>query len=588
MKKGLCTMLLTVIAAAAVFCCAAKAEAASLIISPGQQIIEHKPVDQTDLTMGIVAPTGLEASSNVPGRVVLTWRDNSSNENAFVIERKLAGFNYQQVATVSANATSYEEDELSTFPVHPGETYYYRVRAVNKNAQSDCSNEVSVTVNNDYPVIPPCNLKAETDVSGDVKLTWMDRSNNETKFVLERMKAGGNYQPIVELPPDTTEYLDQSIQLDKGVRYDYRIMAVNNVGAAYATGFAAFWMPSAKPSAPKSFMSLDQTDSSIQLSWKDTADNEAGFRIGRKKTNSSEQFPPYYAPTAAVGPNVTTYTDTGLEPDTEYTYEIDAYNAAGPSTALIINTFTRPKPPILTAKAVSGSEVLLTWSDQTSNKFYKYEIERKKEGEQFFTLLTELSAGEHSYSDKAVTMGKKYYYRISCHSHLMYPSSYSEEVSVIPLNSYQLPQQGTGSHSNITGNAVAAKNVVRLQVGQTSYRVNDEIRQMDTAPVIQEGRTMLPVRYVAEPLGATVAWDALTQKVAVSLSDIVIELQIGNNTALINGQKTMIDPGNPAVAPIISAEGRTLLPLRFISENLGCQVEWDPVLQEVKINYTNP
>lgn len=63
---------------------------------------------------------------------------------------------------------------------------------------------------------------------------------------------------------------------------------------------------------------------------------------------------------------------------------------------------------------------------------------------------------------------------------------------------------------------------------------------------------------------------------------------IGQNTALVNGVEKQIDADNSSVAPLIIPPGRTMLPLRFISENLGCQVEWDSGLREVKVTYPKP
>ncbi len=56
-------------------------------------------------------------------------------------------------------------------------------------------------------------------------------------------------------------------------------------------------------------------------------------------------------------------------------------------------------------------------------------------------------------------------------------------------------------------------------------------------------------------------------------------------TARVNGVNTPIDSSNPNVAPIIVPPGRTMLPLRYIAENLGCQVDWNQALQEVKAAY---
>ena len=63
-----------------------------------------------------------------------------------------------------------------------------------------------------------------------------------------------------------------------------------------------------------------------------------------------------------------------------------------------------------------------------------------------------------------------------------------------------------------------------------------------------------------------------------------IELWIGKSQAKINGQSVAIDPDNPAVMPLI-INGRTMMPLRFIAENLGCEVEWVGQNNQVIIRY---
>ncbi|HPP44067.1 MAG TPA: copper amine oxidase N-terminal domain-containing protein [Caldisericia bacterium] len=107
---------------------------------------------------------------------------------------------------------------------------------------------------------------------------------------------------------------------------------------------------------------------------------------------------------------------------------------------------------------------------------------------------------------------------------------------------------------------------------------------MDVPPIIIEGRTLLPIRWVAEPLGAEVGWDGVERKVTVSLGDIHIELWIGKSIAKINGVNKAIDPDNPKVVPIIK-NGRTMLPVRFVAENLGCEVGWDAYTKTVTITY---
>ena len=124
---------------------------------------------------------------------------------------------------------------------------------------------------------------------------------------------------------------------------------------------------------------------------------------------------------------------------------------------------------------------------------------------------------------------------------------------------------------------------LKLYLGNISYLVNGEMRTMDASPVLQNNRIFLPVRYVAEPLGAVPVWSQAEQKVTVVYGTTVIELWVGNNTAKVNGVEKMIDPDNPNVKPVIVPPGRTMLPLRFLGESLGCEVVWTQSLQEATL-----
>ncbi len=121
-------------------------------------------------------------------------------------------------------------------------------------------------------------------------------------------------------------------------------------------------------------------------------------------------------------------------------------------------------------------------------------------------------------------------------------------------------------------------------VDKTNYVLNSFPFTMDSAPIIKDGRTLLPVRYVAEPMGANISWDNHTKKVTISLGPTVIELWVGKSVARVNGKDTLIDSQNSKVVPII-INGRTLLPLRFISETLGAKVLWNEKDRTISVNY---
>ena len=107
---------------------------------------------------------------------------------------------------------------------------------------------------------------------------------------------------------------------------------------------------------------------------------------------------------------------------------------------------------------------------------------------------------------------------------------------------------------------------------------------MDSPPVIKNNRTLLPIRAIIESLGGTVSWDATERKVTVSLGSTNIELWIGKSIAKVNGVDTPIDSSNPKVVPEI-INSRTMLPLRFVTESLGCSVDWNATTKTITIKY---
>ncbi len=132
-----------------------------------------------------------------------------------------------------------------------------------------------------------------------------------------------------------------------------------------------------------------------------------------------------------------------------------------------------------------------------------------------------------------------------------------------------------------------AQTVIILQVGEASMMVNgvtQAIDQQGTVPVIVESRTFLPVRAIVEALGGSIAWTAAEQKVTIIMGSDVIELFIGKSTARVNGLSVSIDPANAKVTPRIVG-GRTMLPVRFITERLGGTVVWNDATKTATLTF---
>ncbi|WP_025027117.1 stalk domain-containing protein [Caldalkalibacillus mannanilyticus] len=99
----------------------------------------------------------------------------------------------------------------------------------------------------------------------------------------------------------------------------------------------------------------------------------------------------------------------------------------------------------------------------------------------------------------------------------------------------------------------------------------------DQPAIIKNNSTMVPLRAIFEELGATIEWNAAEKTVVAVKDDRHISLKIGDSTAMINGEKIQLS----TPAQIIG--GRTLVPLRFVSEALGAKVSWDGATKTVYI-----
>lgn len=117
-----------------------------------------------------------------------------------------------------------------------------------------------------------------------------------------------------------------------------------------------------------------------------------------------------------------------------------------------------------------------------------------------------------------------------------------------------------------------------LTINDKAAKVFGESKANDVAPIIRNDRTMLPARFVAENLGATVEWDETAPGiVTITKDDVKIVIYIGEDSAVVNGEKVKLD------SPAFIENDRTYTPIRFIAENLGATVEWNEEAQTVTI-----
>jgi len=135
-----------------------------------------------------------------------------------------------------------------------------------------------------------------------------------------------------------------------------------------------------------------------------------------------------------------------------------------------------------------------------------------------------------------------------------------------------------------TPDAMAEEVFSSFKIGEEVYTATDgTTKTMDVAPEINDGRTFVPVRYLAYSLGVTeegIQWDATTQSATIAQDDIAVTMAIGDSTLVANGELQEMD-----TIPYLK-DGRTMLPARWVAEPLGATVEWDEVTQQTTIKFT--
>lgn len=99
----------------------------------------------------------------------------------------------------------------------------------------------------------------------------------------------------------------------------------------------------------------------------------------------------------------------------------------------------------------------------------------------------------------------------------------------------------------------------------------------DVPPQIVDGRTLVPMRAIFEAFGAVVEWDNDTRTATAHKDGLEMALTLGSTTAYVNGEARELD------VPALSIEGRTMVPVRFVSETLHAEVLWEEETRTVQV-----
>lgn len=139
---------------------------------------------------------------------------------------------------------------------------------------------------------------------------------------------------------------------------------------------------------------------------------------------------------------------------------------------------------------------------------------------------------------------------------------------------------GRDTATNNFEDVVNMLNSISYEQGEIKININNERIYPDSAPMLISGRTLVPIRAVAEKMGYTVTWDGANQLVTLTSADGATSLffGIGENVAFKNDQAFELD------VPAVIVNGRTYLPLRAVGESMDARVDWNGAERTVEIH----
>ncbi|MDX1961978.1 MAG: lamin tail domain-containing protein [Pirellulales bacterium] len=289
------------------------------------------------------------------------------------------------------------------------------------------------------PAVPASasGLTAMAASTSSVRLDWMDNSNGESQFLIERSTNNLTFAQIGVTAKNTTTYLDTTVT--NGATYYYRVRSANVTGSSAPSNTATHTVNYLAPVTPGNLSATPSSTTSISLNWLDLSTNETLFKLQRSVDNIN------FVHLVNVAPNNTTFEDTGLTTGTTYYYRLATENASGVSTYTATASATPDLPPLITPSGLqaviqSPAQIFLSWIDNNTTET-GYLVERSTDGVNFNPLVT-LPANSTSHLDGQLQSFVTYTYRVRA-------------VRNASQSSPSGAAGGTPTLSQVTGTAVA-------------------------------------------------------------------------------------------------------------------------------------
>ncbi|HOM01569.1 MAG TPA: fibronectin type III domain-containing protein [Acetivibrio sp.] len=377
--------------------------------SPVYSIYTGRPSAASNLRLEITSTT----------RITLNWKDSSSNESGFRVERKTDSGGFVPIATLPANTTSYSDSS-----VNAQSTYTYRVMSFNSAGDASAySNEVTCTTS--ALKAPPGALSVTSVSSTEIELGWEYADSGSYSTVIER-KAGdkGTWEMITTLPAGYTSYRDTDLY--PNTQYFYRVRT-NLDTRIYSkpypeNGIGAYTYLE----TPNNLTSAWTTSGFVKLSWKNEYWYDAEIIIERKTGNGK------FIEIGKQDGDKTVWYDYDTDTETGYTYRIKAvnsYNSSEYSNESFVDGISFKPPENLKASIISNTEIILSWTDMTEDES-GFRVEMKEATSESWKKVTSLSKNTTSCTIKELKPDTIYYFRVVAEKSAYRFEVYSEEIQV--------------------------------------------------------------------------------------------------------------------------------------------------------------
>jgi hypothetical protein len=259
------------------------------------------------------APSELTVEASDTTTVMLSWRDNANNEEGFRVY-EWDGVQWTLNGTTAADSTHYLVTGL-----WPGTEYGFRVSAFNSVGESDFS--TSVTISTTSVPSAPQNVTAQTLAHNRIRLSWIDVSDDELGFVVQRHTETDTFVTIATTAPNDTTYDDNNLTPE--TLYYYRVGALGPVTTRWSLQDTTRTWPHAVPDPPSHLTAEVIVGTGIQLTWQDNSYSELFFFVFRNDDSTT------YKRVDSLGANTIAYSDRTVVEDHRYQYRVYAGNDVG-------------------------------------------------------------------------------------------------------------------------------------------------------------------------------------------------------------------------------------------------------------------